>query len=63
MAKFKVYFTHIEETKYEGWVEAESEHEARMMVEDYPFDVNELDSYDACGLEVIDIEVEELEEG
>lgn len=60
MARFEVEFKHVEETTYTGWVEAESEHEARMMVENSPFDIEGLEDTNVQGIEVIDIEVEEV---
>lgn len=59
MAKFNIEFKHVEETTYTGWVEAESEHEARMMAEENPFDIEGLEEYDVQGIEVKDIYVEE----
>lgn len=61
MPKFKVTFKHVEETNYEGWVEAESEHEARLMVEDAPFDIEDLEDGNVQGIEVIDVDVEEMD--
>lgn len=59
MTKYKVEFKHIEETTYTGWVEADSLEEAKKMVKDEPFDINDLKDGNIQGLEVIDIYVEE----
>ncbi len=62
MPKFKVNFVHVEEIEYEGYVEADSYEEAMKKVEDEPFDIEELEDWNHQGLEIKDIELEEVED-
>lgn len=62
MAKFEVEFKHVEETTYTGWVEADSHEEALQMVEEAPFDIEDLEDVNVQGIDVIDIYIEEVEE-
>lgn len=54
MPKFLVQYTHVEEITYEQWVEADSEEEALLKIED---EADFRDEVDIQGIEIKDIEV------
>lgn len=55
MAKFLVEYTHVEETTYQDWIEADSEAEAIEKAENGEVD---FENYcDGCGIEFKDVEV------
>lgn len=56
MEKFKVEYTHVEETTYSEWVIAESEQEALDSVENAP-SLNERDVTSVQGIETKDFKV------
>lgn len=56
MPKFLVQYTHVEETTYEQWVEADSEEEALLKIED---EADFQDEVDIQGIEIKNIEVVE----
>jgi len=55
MGKYLVSYTHVEETTYHDWVEAESEDEAIEKAENGEVDFeNEMD---VSGIEIVDVDV------
>lgn len=56
MPKFLVQYTHVEETTYEQWVEADSEEEALFKIE-FEDEADFENEVDIQGIEIKDIEV------
>lgn len=56
MPKFLVQYTHVEETTYEQWVEADSEEEALLKIE-FEDEADFENEVDIQGIEIKDIEV------
>ena len=56
MPKFLIQYTHVEETTYEQWVEADSEEEALLKIE-FEDEADFENAVDIQGIEIKDIEV------
>jgi len=56
MPKFLIQYTHVEETTYEQWVEADSEEEALLKIE-FEDEADFENAVDIQGVEIKDIEV------